>query len=176
MLIHWKLSWKWKKEQHIKCLRLILHLISIDCKPYSYSENFYNIFSVNEKVTFYSMCKISKFSNKSMSQLSFSRHNFGKQSVLPFPKKLKKLAHPRLFYHPMAAEGSTVIPHQVTESSTEKRQNTDFFFTSKTKHKQNNCFPGICNKKFDTYHLYLPIILQLYFIRSWFIEEILNSI
>ena len=89
-------------------------------------------------------------------------------SVLPFPKKLKKLAHPRLFYHPMAAEGSTVIPHQVTESSTEKRENTDFFFTSKTKHKQNNCFPGICNKKFDTYHLYLPIILQLYFIRSWF--------
>ena len=75
----------------------------------------------------------------------------------------------------MAAEGSTVIPHQVTESSTEKRQNTYFFFTSKTKHKQNNCFPGICNKKFDTYHLYLPIILQLYFIKSWFIEEILNS-
>lgn len=131
MLIHWKLSWKWKKEQHIKCLRLILHFISIDCKPYSYSENFYNIFSVNEKVTFYSMCKISKFSNKSMSQLSFSRHNFGKQSVLPFPKKLKKLAHPRLFYHPMAAEGSTVIPHQVTESSTEKRQNTDFFLLQK---------------------------------------------
>ena len=78
----------------------------------------------------------------------------------------------------MAAEGSTVIPHQVTESSTEKRQNTDFFFflTAKPKHKQNSCFPGIRNKKFDTYHLYLPIILQLYFIRSWFIEEILNSI
>lgn len=31
----------------------------------------------------------------------------------------------------MAAEGSTVILHQVTESSTEKRQNTDLFLLQK---------------------------------------------
>ena len=63
-------------------------------------------------------------------------------------------AHPQSFYHLMAAEGSTVTSHQVTESSTEKGK-TYIVYTARTKpKKKNNCFSEICNKNFiqPTYH------------------------
>ena len=148
---------------------LTIYLISIHCKSYSDSKNFYNIFSVNEQFTLNSMCKIPKFSNKSMSQLSFSSHDPAMECLLPFPKILLNLARPLSFHHLMAAEGSTVKSHQVIESSIEKGK-AQTVYTARTKHKQNNCFSGICQKKkkFYTYYLHLPIILQLYFIKSWF--------
>ena len=66
------------------------------------------------------MCKISKLSDKSMSQLSFSSHDFEMEGLLPFPKKLLNLARPLSFHYLMAAEGNTVTSHQVTENSIEK--------------------------------------------------------
>ena len=39
------------------------------------------------KSQFYTMGKISKFSNKSMSQLSISSHDLGMEDLLPYPKK-----------------------------------------------------------------------------------------
>ena len=44
-------------------------------------------------------------------------------------------AHPQSFYRLMAAEGSTVTSHQVTESSTEKGK-TYIVYTARTKHTQ----------------------------------------
>ena len=66
------------------------------------------------------MGKISKLSNKSMSQLFISSHDLGMEDLLPYPKKQWNLAHGLLFHHLMTAEGWAVVFHQVTESSTEK--------------------------------------------------------
>ena len=134
---------------------LTLYLISFHCKPYSDSENFHNIFSVNEQFTLNSMCKISKFSNKYMSQLSFCSHHPEMESLLPFPKILLNLAHPLSFHYLMAAEGSTVTSHQVIESFIEKGK-TQTVYIARTKHKQNNCFSRICKKKKKV--LFIPII------------------
>ena len=70
-------------------------------------------------------------------------------------------AHPQLFYHLMAAEGSTVTSHQVTEISTENGK-TQIVYTERRKHKQNNCFSEICNTNFiqPIYH-FIAVFYQV---------------